>query len=341
MANLGDVHETVLPAAPAGGTVRLVKLSPDAQQLAYVVTGGDAPGIYAGARRGNSHVRLLECHGYHAAELAFSPTGRHLAYRAPRTSSRPDEVGWFDLSEPPSGQPRNCGRLDAVAFGWQASGKGLVVYDAAAEHLTRVDVADGSTRTMAHLPTDVDPIIRPFISSSPDGAHMVFTTRDKDDDISRVFYFERGDGEVSQKPFTAVPGADVHVVPFWSPKGMTLALYIVHLPQKKSAVVAFRRLEGDGEVLYESGTADAPLPPAWSPDGSRLAVYRRSNEAHYDLVIVSLQSGLSEVLPAGQRKDPAELHFIDPGHIAVDGVAPARILALPGIASSVASPFDS
>jgi hypothetical protein len=336
MANLTDVHETVLPPAPSGGTVRMVKISADASAVAYVVTGGSAPGIYAGSLRGNSHQRLLECRGFHAAELAFSPTNKHLAYRTPRTSSQPDQVGWIELEN-----PQNAGKMDAVAMGWQASGKGLVVYDAGSEHLTRVEVANGSTRTMAHLHTDVGPIVRPFISASPDGEHLVFTTRDVDDDLSRVYYLERSEEEVAHKPFTAVPGADVHVMPFWSPRGVTLGLYIVHLPQQKSAAVAFRRLEGDGEVIYESASADAPIVPAWSPDGSRLAFYKKSGERLYDLVVVTLQSGASEIVAAGQSQVPGELRFLDDAHLAIDGVAPARILALGGIASSFPSRFDA
>jgi hypothetical protein len=119
---------------------------------------------------------------------------------------------------------------------------------------------------------DGDPHFESRAAASPEGPRWAFTTRRVREGRTSVWV----DGEL----LTQVPGTAVHVAPSWSADGRTLALWIVHLEEERSALVLIPDLRGEGEVVYRSDKIDLPEAPAWSPSGRSLAILRTRTPRH-------------------------------------------------------------
>ena len=104
--------------------------------------------------------------------------------------------------------------------------------------------------------------------------HIAYTAGRDGEEISEVWLVRRDKGAVVTSIFTEIPGANVHILPFWSPKGATLGLFCVHEDQEKTALIVVPRLEGEGHVLYESSYLDPPRTPAFTLSARSIAFFR-------------------------------------------------------------------
>ena len=134
-----------------------------------------------------------------------------------------------------------------------------------------------------------------------------------------MWIVERDKQEPVTRLLTRIPGAGVIVLAVWSPKGVTIALHIVHLEQQKSAIIAVPKLEGDGVVLYESELLDAGLPLAWAPSGRVIAFFRTVTPSHEctrsgppRLTLLVVQQQTTETI-TGPNEMAGSLRVLDDG----------------------------
>ncbi len=316
-------RQALSPPEPASGVVSCVALSPDATRLAYAVLGGDAPGVYLAERGAPEGRRLSAAAGWTPIDIGWSPSGAHLAYQTARTQSRAPEVAW--VAAQGEGE---LGRIEAMAFCWLPSGKGLVISDAEESQLQRIDVATGAVRPLTNLFFDATPAHWPRVAASPDGRHVAFTGRSEEEDTSRVWFLTRAGDALQAEQLTWLYGCRAQVMPFWSPKGKTMGLHVVHEAQRRTATVLVKHLEGDGEVVYLHDDVDPAITPAWAPDGRRLALYKRGREGRVALALLDLEGEGERTLlddaPLGK------LRFADERTLVVDGGPRATLMTLSG-----------
>lgn len=323
-----------------------VCISPDGAKLAYSVTEGVpgvAPGLYvAPIGTGMSALCLVTYvpavqGGWVAEELSFSPDGAHVAYvkggGPPPGGGR--GVGWASTTS-----PGELGHVPAASFAWTPKGQALVVADLERERVLRFAMSGGPPQELAPIHDDGDPMFPPRIAVSPDGLRVAFTSRRVDDDVTEVFVTTRESTGPKTTLLTEIPGVGVHVRPFWSPKGHTLAMLVVHLGQSKSAIIAVPKLEGEGVVLYENELIDLAEPPAWSPSGRSIAFFHVEAPRHEftksgpaRLVLLDVSAGAEgEPAPRAALTAPDELvgvpHFLDDNRLAIDAGGAAHVLTL-------------
>jgi dipeptidyl aminopeptidase/acylaminoacyl peptidase len=270
--------------------------------------------------------------GSRAVELAFSPKGRHLAYALARgqTGSAPSEVAWVAVDE-----PGEIGRLPGMSFAWTPKSASLVVADVKQGLVVRRALSTGRPQPLAKIEDDGDPSFLPSIAVSPDGRRVAFTSRRVTDAVTEVWIARRQGRRASRELLTEIPGASIQVRPFWSPKGVTLAMLIVHLEQEKSAIIAVPKLQGGGVVLHENDLLDVPESPAWAPSGRTIA-YFGVDQPHHEFT----KSGPPRLmlLDVHDRDAPAQVavtqpdelagrpHFLDEQRLAIDGSDRAHVL---------------
>jgi len=182
-------------------------------------------------------------------------------------------IGWASLAEG-GGEVR---RVLGASCAWTPGSKAIIVADPARRGIFRQALDGDVERVLGELHDDMDPGFPSRIAVSPDGTRIAYTAGRVADDVSEVWIAARdGDtGAITSELLTEVPGASVHVLPFWSPKGASLGLFCVHEEQDKSAIIVLPKLEGEGEVLYESSLLDPAVTPAWTPSGRYIAFFRR------------------------------------------------------------------
>ena len=167
-----------------------------------------------------------------------------------------------------------------------------------------------------------------------DGQHIAVSCRRAHQQVTEIWVFKRETGTIVGKLVTQIPGAAVRAQPFWSPKGKTLGLSVVHLAQEQSAIIAVRHLKGDGEILHHHELLDAPLRPAWAPGGRWIAYFIGEARAplpgafgpqrlalldvHHRTVHPLLEPGVAGGAP----------HFVGPRRLAIDGGSSALLLEL-------------
>ncbi len=309
------------PPAPHAGDIAQVRLSPDGTRLAFACTVDGYGGIFV-AKVGSEFAEMLvPCEGWTPAEIRWSPSGRQIAYRISRKPVGFDEsVAWCS-----SNAPGERGRVRAMCFAW-AGDDALFVGDPDELELCKVDTATGQRAKLAHFGLHRSPTYWPRISPSPDGNFVVFTTRDEFEDTTRVWCIERQNGEMETRLITWIPGAEVHVHPFWTPKGKTLGLYMVHDERETTGLIALRDVEGDGQVLYENDLIDASVTPAWSQHTNHIALFR-ADEPDGDpaLALLDCQSGETHRVPLTEPIQ-GELRFDSSGQLVVEGGAAVHLL---------------
>ena len=129
------------------------------------------------------------------------------------------------------------------------------------------------------------------------------------------------------KLVTQIPGSQAHVFPFWSPKGGTLGIFIVHLELDRSALIAVPHLDGEGEVLHESELVDGAEAPAWSPSGATIVFQRAEQGGARRLAALSVAARTAWPITEAAGRP----WFLGGGAIlAVDGGAAACTLAVGG-----------
>jgi hypothetical protein len=300
------------PPARTGTTVSRVRLAPDASGLAYVRDDGVEAAIELEAPDRQAH-RLVALGDVTVSELVWSPDGQQLAYVVAGAvpSGLASSVGWADAV---AGGER--GRIEGATCAWTAKGKSLVVVDVQRQAVLQVDPIRAVAKMLGEVRDDGHPLHRARIAAAPSGVHVAVTTRRAAEQRCEVWLFSRTRTAVEQRLITQIPGADVHVVPFWSPRGRTLGLVVVHLPLRKSAIIAIAQLKGDGVILHDHAALDAAEPAAWSPSTQQLACWIAEGPQQR-LTLVDTKTHTAR--PLGEATDvTGALRFLDETTLAVE-----------------------
>ncbi len=324
-------REKVDPAGPGGMAVEHVRVGPRGDRVAFVSPRGPDAGVYTWDAAGGAR-RIVPLEGFGVEDLAWSPDGQHIAYlRGGGPPGSLGEVGW--ASSLAAGE---LGRTAAASFAWTPRGNALIVADPHDRALVRKPTSGEEKQKLADLPDDFDPQNAPKIALSYDGSIIAFTCRRVADEISEVFLVERTASGVDRRLLTQIPGASVIVRPLWAPRTPTIALYIVHLEQEKSAIVAVPSLEGEGIVLYESDFIEPAERPAWSPTGRTIAFFGVEKARHEFtrtgpprlFLLTEIASERPTLLPVTAPDElSGGLSFLDERRIAVDGGPVAHLLS--------------
>ena len=321
-----------------------VRVAPDGKRLAFARKDGEHAGIYVQDADGNSQ-RILECTELMPVEITWSPDGKLLAYGL----SEGDEigarrqVGWASSTAPGGGQggvqpPGEIGWVGGATHAFRPDSGALFVYSSPT--LSVCDVTKDSGERVGFAKDTGDPRFPPRIAVSRDAAQIALSVRNSFDEHLAVWIFQRagereivGTAEYQTSFLTEVPGAEAFVIPFWSPKGVSLGLLIAHLEKEKSGIVVFRGGEGDGEILYESELIDAAVAPAWAPSGDSI-VFTQAVELPteadpdaigYRLAVLSFTERV--VVPiTGPDKVLGQPRFLGARGLVIDGGEEAHLL---------------
>ncbi|MBW2455811.1 MAG: PD40 domain-containing protein [Deltaproteobacteria bacterium] len=326
----------VSPPAPTGATIGLVRVSPDGKRIAYHCDDGAESAVYAcavddldgGAERAT---KLVALGNDGIDELSWSPDGTHLAYvtGGPLPTGLERSVGWTSSTE-----PGELGRTPGAAHGWTPGKPALVVTDLTERAVVHVSLASGEKLSVGEILDDGDVDLPPVVAVGSDGQHIAVSCRRAHDQVTEIWIFRRDAGGIASRLLTQIPGAAVRAHPFWSPKGKTLALSVVHLTQEQSATIAVRQLKGDGEILHHHELLDAPFRPSWAPGGRWIALFVAQARAPLpgafgpqQLAVIDVHQ--REVFPLLEPGEAAGApHFVGDRQLAVDGGPTALLLEL-------------
>lgn len=322
-------RDRINPKGPGGAPVSMVRVAPRGDRVACVVDSGPEAGLYVWEPAGAKRIVAIE--DFTIEDLAWSPDGDHLAYlRGGGPPGSYGEVGWASRQA-----PGELGRASAVSFAWTPKSNALILADPFDKALVRKPIAGPDRQSLAPLPDDFDPQNAPKIALSFDGALIAATCRRAAEDVSEVWIVERKSAGVERRVLTQIPGASAIVRPLWAPRTATIALYIVHLEQEKSAIVAVPRLEGEGIILYESDFIEPAERPAWSPTGRTIALFgveKPRNEFTRSgpprlVLVTNIAEERPAVVPVTEPDEMCGgLTFLDERRIAVDGGEAAHVL---------------
>jgi len=312
---------------PKDALVRLCRVAPSGHRVAFVREDGDETGIWVGDVSDAVSARcLVPFRPGRVEDLAFSPDGEQIAYRvAPLLGGR-GTVGWASAKNP--GELR---RVDGTGFCFTPGGGAIIVADPGKKALLRYAQGEDAPRELGPFEDDADPSFPARIAVSPDGAHIAYTAGRDAEEVSEVWLVKREKGIVVTSLLTEIPGASVHVFPFWSPKGGTLGLFCVHEEQEKTALIVVPRLEGEGHVLYESAILDPPRCPTFTPSARFIAFFRRekpddeTREGPTRLVLLDVKRETFSPL-AEQDELVGTPRFLSERMLAVDGESEAHVL---------------
>lgn len=321
-------RERLRPAARGVTQVRLTRLAHDGKHLAWVGDDGIEVAIFV-APIGGEPVRLVRLRNSEVDELGWSPTGDRLAYVV--GSSLPTgverSVGWADLRE------GELGRVDGAAFGWSSTGRALLVADLRRQSLVNVEIATKKELILCSLADDGDLDFPPVVTVSPNGDRAAFTARRQAHDIGELWVLGRKSEErgLAANLLTQIPGARARVFPFWSPKGRTLGMHVVHFELGRSAVILMRHLQGEGEIFHHHELCNAPVAPAWSPSGRHLAVWLATGMGRFGalgpqtLTLIDTRTGATHALDSLPYGTP---RFLDDRCLALDGGPHVEVITL-------------
>jgi dipeptidyl aminopeptidase/acylaminoacyl peptidase len=319
------------PRAPREAEIGLVRLAPDGRRLAFARHDGEARGVWVDDPNVQTGpTRVVASDGWRAEEILWSPDGQHVAYLiggGPKPGGG-RAVGWAK-----SFAHGEIGRADGVALCWSTKGTGLLVADLERKAVVAraLDPAAPPVE-LCRIDDDGDPHFPPRLTAAPDGSRVAFTCRRVADSVAEVWIIAQESEAAKASLLTQIPGSALHVLPFWSPKGVTLGILMVHLEHDKTGIVVVPRLEGDGEILYESELLDRAETPAWSPSTRFIAFFQTPAAQHEftksgpsRLALLDLEKraivGLTE-----PDEIKGNLRFADDKTIVVDGGAVAHVL---------------
>ncbi len=329
-------RQELSPPAPSGATVRLVRVSPDGQRIAYHRDDGTESAVYvcavdALAGDTDSATKLVALGNDGVDELSWSPDGTHLAYVTGGLLPTGLErwVGWTG-----STKPGEIGRTPGAAHGWTPGKPALVVTDLTERAVFHFNLTTGDKLVVGEILDDGDVDLPPSVAVGSDGQHIAVSCRRAHDQATEIWIFRRDAGGIASRLLTQIPGSTVRAHPFWSPKGKTLGLRVVHLTQEQSATIAVRQLKGDGEILHHHELLDAPFPPSWAAGGRWIALFVAQARAPLpgafgpqQLSIIDVHQ--RQVFPLLEPGDAAGApHFVGSSQLAVDGGPTAMLLDL-------------
>jgi hypothetical protein len=349
-AKLVAEHRIVRPAVTGATHVRL---SPDGRRLAYYheVAYSRAEGLYVAevgevdpeaieaARAEGAPLEvqagpgdlLLHADGLELQEIGWSPDGGHVAcVLGPEDPIDPRRfVGWAKAPRAgKSGGP--LGRASGLSFAWWTRGApadlALLIADSSEGVVRRHSIAAGAkAETLAELRDDGSRRIPPRIVPSADGQRIAFTCRRMHEDVSELWIATADGPSVTSALFTQIPGAEVHVLPFWSPKGATLGVLMVHLALDHTGMIVVPRLTGEGDILHESDGLDGAVAPAWAPSGKSIAFFRAdpAGGLYLDLLDPRTKNHAPATAPGALSGEP---RFLGPDRLLVDGGPAAHLL---------------
>jgi dipeptidyl aminopeptidase/acylaminoacyl peptidase len=315
--------------------VEHVRVAPDGKRLAFARRDGEHAGIYVQDPEGNAR-RVLECTELMPEEITWSPDGKMLAYRLSEGGELGSRrrVGWASSSA-----PGEVGWVGGAAHAFRPDSGAVFVFSSPT--LSECEVAKDSGERVGFATDTGDPRFPPRIAVSRDAAQIALSVRNSFDEHLAVWIYQRPEGAAEGAPpgpyqtsfLTEVPGADACAIPFWSPRGVSVGLLIVHFEREKSGIVVFRGGEGDGEILYESELVDAAEAPAWAPSGDSIAFMQAvevPTEADpdalaYRLAILSCAERV--VVPVtGPEKALGQPRFLGARALVIDGGEEAHLL---------------
>lgn len=323
--------DRISPQGPGASPLSFVRVAPRGDRVAFVIADGPEAGLYAwdatsGARR------LVALEDFTIEDVVWSPDAQHIAYsRGGGPPGSYGDVGWVSALA-----PGELGRTAAMGFAWTPKGNALIVADPFEKALFRRPIAGAERQRLGDLPDDFDPQNAPKIALSHDGSLIAATCRRVAEDVSEVWIIERKDSGPEARVLTQIPGASAIVWPLWAPRTPTIALYIVHLEQEKSAIVAVPRLQGEGIILHEGDFVDPAERPAWSPTGKTIAFFGVEKARHEFtktgpprlVLLTDIALDRPRAVPVTAPDEmQGGLSFLDERRIAVDGGSAAHILS--------------
>lgn len=297
---------TLTPAFDREGEISQVRLSPDGKEVAFTVAGEHA-GLYVGAPEATRWRKLVGYPEWSTTDYKWSPDGGYIAYRIAGDHGLSDRVGWV-----PTAQRGKLEWLEGQGFAWARKDGVLYTLDGGALSVMRHDLAKGTSRKVGDFHHHHSNLHPPALVPSPDGSKLAFTSRNMLEDTTHVFITQRKAGEVVCEPLTWIPGANVHVHPFWSPKGVSLGLYLVHYGLDTTGMVLVNKLQGDGEICYQRDGLDPSMSPAWAPDGKSVVFQREDN----GLTKLDVATKECEAVEPGGRGTP---RFLQDGQLVLEG----------------------
>jgi Tol biopolymer transport system component len=311
------------PATRANTSVGLVRVSPDGRRLAFHGDDGSDGGIFVSDADGSEVHRLVALGSADVDTLAWSPTGEHVAYV---TGSGPPVgiercVAWAS-----SERDGELGRVPGLAFDWGPKKPALIVADLKQASIVRVDALGGASMVLGELRDDGALNRPPCIASAGDGQHIAFTSRLSYHDLTEVRLLTRTTEGIEASLLTQIPGAEVDVKLFWTPKSRSLAMSIIHDTVDQSGIIVVRELRGDGEVLHHHDGLDLPVAPSWSPDGKWIALFCRMAPAERRLMLLDVRRRM--LLPVEASVPVGEPHFLADNLLAIDSYGVATLLEL-------------
>ena len=315
---MSSVHVTeVRPLYDTEGTIDAIALGPESA-LAIAVSGARDAGLYAGEVGSSTWRKLVGYPSWRSPRLSWSPDGAFIAFQIEM-----DPPGGYD-DQVGIAVPDKRGehvRYSGQAFGWASAGAVLYVSNGTDLSIDRHDVHKGRTRSLGEYGHHYSELYRPQVAPAPDGRHVAYTSRNMLQQFTYVYCMGKKSGLVEADIVTRVPGTSVHVMPFWSPKGKSLGLHMVHDEHAQTGTVIIKGLEGDGEIYYTREGVDPVVAPAWVPDGDSIVLQRQDGA----LISVDLQSQeISEIVPAGRVS--GRMRFLDEDRLALEGEGVAYVL---------------